>query len=135
MGRKKSSPLPGRIEALRKRLTAWRRGRKRGERIPDALWRKIAEAARSHGVYRISRDLGVNYDTLKKRVAGADLPEPSGRTKKPVFVDLGVTAHNLPIQLPAVELQDRNGNRLTIPIETLSPAQIVSIATTLWEKR
>jgi hypothetical protein len=68
--------------------------------MPETLWSTAVQLARKHGVYRISQDLGVNYDTLKARLTR--LPEaapgrPAKRSGKssaraPRFVELKTAA-------------------------------------------
>ncbi len=55
------------VETVRLALEAWRGRRKRGERIPRAVWERAAEAARQYGVIRVSRALGLDYNHLKRR--------------------------------------------------------------------
>ena len=58
------------IEELRRRFADWRRTRARGTRIPEALWQTAVEAARERGVHRISKQLGVDYYSLARRLNG-----------------------------------------------------------------
>ena len=60
------------IVALRARVDAWRRGKKRGERIPDALWEAAVELATTHGVYHVSRGLAVDHSKLKRLVTESE---------------------------------------------------------------
>jgi len=50
----------------------WRGSRSRGRQIPDRLWDAAAELAREHGVSKVSRELGLDYYALKKRMASGD---------------------------------------------------------------
>jgi hypothetical protein len=45
------------IEAVLRRLDAWRRDEQRGRRIPDDVWRDASQPAREHGVHPIARAL------------------------------------------------------------------------------
>ncbi len=54
----------------------WRRSRKRGTRIPEALWQAAAEAAEECGVSKTAQALGLDYYKLKSRVESpVDVPE------------------------------------------------------------
>ena len=56
------------LAELRRRFGVWRHRRSRGTRIPEELWQAAAQAARAHGVCRISRHLGVDYYALNQRL-------------------------------------------------------------------
>lgn len=46
-----------------------------GKRMPAALWEEAAELAEELGCYRVSRELGLNYASLRGRVRS----RPAGR--------------------------------------------------------
>lgn len=52
------------------RFEQWRRQRRRGERIPAALWATAVELATRHGVSRTARTVGVGYQQLRARIGG-----------------------------------------------------------------
>lgn len=114
------------IEGLRRRFVDWRRERQRGTRIPEPLWRAAVEAAREHGVHRISKPLGVDSYSLARRVNAK--PAASGR---------GIPFVELPgAILPAspacvVEIQDPAGRRLRVELRDAAGAD--AIARSLWE--
>ena len=60
------------IVVLRARVDAWRSTKKRGARIPEALWEAAVELATTHGVYDVSRGLGVDYSKLKRLVTESE---------------------------------------------------------------
>ena len=60
------------IVVLRARVDAWRSTKKRGARIPDALWEAAVELATTHGVYDVSRGLAVDHSKLKRLVTESE---------------------------------------------------------------
>ena len=62
--------LPARLEGMRRRFERWRRTRRRGARIPEALWASAVKAAGRYGIHRTARVLSVDYYALKRRVEG-----------------------------------------------------------------
>lgn len=56
------------VETVRLALEAWRGRRRRGERIPEAVWGRAVEAAQQYGVFRVSQALGLDYNHLKRRL-------------------------------------------------------------------
>ncbi len=56
------------LSDVRGQFERWRQGRKRGTRIPEALWRAAVEAAGEHSVSKAAQTLGLDYYGLKKRL-------------------------------------------------------------------
>lgn len=56
------------LENLRRDLVAWRTSESKGRLIPESLWQRAAQLARSMGVTRVSRELGLGYNHLKRRM-------------------------------------------------------------------
>ncbi len=71
----KTGAVPTRLEACRRRFERWRRTRKGHSRIPERLWMSAVKLAGVYGLCRTARTLGLDYNTLKRRVASA---RPSG---------------------------------------------------------
>jgi hypothetical protein len=68
----------------RDRFEVWRRTRQVGTRIPDELWSLAVKLADQHGISRTASVLGLDYYSLKKRVAAGN----SGVTSVPsAFVE------------------------------------------------
>jgi len=65
----KRQKLPVPLEGVRRRFEHWRRSRTPGTRIPDSLWQAAAKMARSSGVNRTAKALGLDYYSysLKER--------------------------------------------------------------------
>lgn len=61
----------GNVDQAKQRFGEWRENRKRGERLPEALWAVAIDLARAHGVERIARELRIDQDRLKARLPGA----------------------------------------------------------------
>lgn len=62
------SGRPADVERGAVRFATWRARRRRGERIPAALWSLAVDLAERHGVSRIASALGVGYYALRDRV-------------------------------------------------------------------
>jgi hypothetical protein len=93
-------------------FAAWRETRRRAERIPDGLWDEAVRAARQHGVHRVSRELGLDYNHLKRRCGGVARGQ-AARAPVPVFVELGTQASEAELAC-LVELEKGNGTRMRI---------------------
>jgi len=71
MRRAKSDGLPPEVRKLHHQIERWRKTRTKRTRMPEKLWTLATALGRAHGVYRISQDLGINYDSLRVRVVSA----------------------------------------------------------------
>jgi hypothetical protein len=56
------------MEAMRQRIRRWRSEHAAYARMPEELWDAAVALARVNGAHAVARDLGVRYETLKRRV-------------------------------------------------------------------
>ena len=104
------------LEAARKVLESWRGQRRVGQRIPGDIWAAAAEAARRHGVDRVSRELRLDRSHLQRRVQKVVEGEREAGPVKGMFVELGggPTASG---GRCVVELEKGNGTKLRVNVE------------------
>lgn len=117
-----------RLSQLRRRIERWRWTRAKRSPMPPELWTAATELARELGAYRVARELGVGYGSLKDR-AGA--PGENGARPADAFVELDGAA--LFAAAPAavrseVELSDASGIKMVI---RLAADQAVDVAALL----
>lgn len=116
------------LTPLQRRFTIWRRKRTRGMHIPADLWQAAVEAARKHGVWQTSQELGLDYNALAGRLKRSST-RPTGSTP---FVEIPgqvLSTHASYV----VELQDREGVRLRVELRDAQGAD--SVARSLWRER
>jgi len=83
--------LPTHVGQVRNRIEHWRKTRsRRTGPMPEDLWREAAELASTHGVYRISRALGVSYESLRRRVEEVGEAVQARRPEVDGFVELSM---------------------------------------------
>ena len=114
-----------RLTQLRGRIERWRCTRAKRSPMPAELWTAAADLARGLGAYRVARELGIGYGSLKDRL-GAD--GENGREGAPAFVAVAGAA--LFAAAPAtghaeVELSDASGLKVVI---RLAAGQAVDVA-------
>jgi hypothetical protein len=119
MGQRKPG-VSARVDKLRNRLEHWRRTRRKGTRIPEALWAVAVDLARVHGVNPIARSLRLDYYSLKQRVVAAQAVASGGGDAGPAFVELDVGGTTAGEQC-LIELCDGEGVRMTVTIRGSSP--------------
>ncbi|NOZ79356.1 MAG: hypothetical protein GXP48_09330 [Acidobacteria bacterium] len=109
------------LEEARQEFKRWRKRRPHSRsRIPEDLWSLAVQAARTHGLYRTSRALALDYTRLKDRLAQA-VDAESRPVAKPGegFVELAVPSLGLASRC-LVELSAPSG--ATMRIELSGPA-------------
>lgn len=117
------------LTELQRRFSVWRGRRSRGRRIPEDLWRDAVHAAREYGVCKTSRQLGVDYYSLKHRLTRL---APAASIQPMEFVEI-------PQKVLAtgpgcvVELQDSKGLRLRVELRDAAGAE--ALAKALWSQR
>ncbi len=116
------------LAGLRRRFDEWRRLRPGRTRIPEPLWAAAVQAAREHGIWRTSRQLKLDYYSLKRRLAGTNRQVPA-----PIhFVE--VTPQVLsPGPACVLEITDGRGRRLRVELRDAAGTDV--LARTLWRGR
>ena len=132
---KPGSPRPSRdlLSDARLQFKRWRRSRKRGTRIPEALWRAAAEAGREHGVSKTAQALGLDYYGLKKRVESGG-PEERSIVEPPSELQFLEIPLGVPSGRPecVVEFEDGEGARLRVELQGAALAELETVARALW---
>ena len=137
MAHRSRSALPTDVDGLRRRIDDWRRTRTRRSPMPGQLWEGAVALARAHGVYPIARTLGVNYDSLKRRVVTETCGRRRAQAAAASFVEL---RPSVPFDLPrpaaaVVELSNRGGDKLAIHLSAGSDIDVMSLAAAFWIRR
>lgn len=129
---------PVALEALAKRLEAYRGKRSLQGRLPERLWTQAAKLALQHGVGRVQRVLRLNYYGLKQRMEALPAPdlEPvlgMPKSPHPAFVEMMVPpiAPALPGTV-SLEVEDRTGRKLTVRLPTEDRRELLALARALW---
>jgi hypothetical protein len=105
----------------------WRRSRRRGTRIPAALWDAAVGAARDCGVSKVAGALGLDYYKLKQRLEEASGPAPA---RGGGFLEIPLPS--LPASECVFELEDGQGARLRVAFKGASPAELEPLARAFW---
>ena len=105
------------LEQVRGALAAWRACPGKGQRIPDAVWRKAVHAAKRHGLNPVSKALGLDYNCLKKHVSeggrnGRRTVEPA-----PAFVEVKSEAPSEDLGC-VIEMEKGGGTRMRICVRS-----------------
>jgi hypothetical protein len=108
------------------RFSVWRASRAAGGRIPPELWALAVDMARVHGLYRISKELRLDYSGLKRRLEGVGGDVQPGRADTR-FVELVAAQACGTTSLRECVIELHNGRGATMRVE-LNGAGLASLA-------
>ena len=117
------------LKEAKARFEEWRRNRKGKASIPDQLWASAVEVARREGVSRTSTELRVEWNHLKRRMAGASTATP--KPAPPTFVEL-VASDGQALPECRIELEGRRC-KLRIELKGASASYLATLSRELVE--
>ena len=124
----RNEPAHGGLKQLQRRIERWRWTRTKRSPMPPELWSAATELARDLGAYRVARELGLGYQSLKDR-----LGDGAGGQERGTAAFVEIDGASLFATSPAtvhgeVELSDASGTRMVI---RLAAGQAVDVAALL----
>jgi hypothetical protein len=124
-----ASELPTDLVRAQGRFEAWRKLRKKGNRIPQSLWRLAVRLASSYSIHRTATALKLDYYSLKQQVeAAADTPE----SNSPRFVELPPPPVTVSKQ-GLFELSNGAGETMRVQLVGYEVAEIEVLARGFWK--
>jgi hypothetical protein len=122
MARQSFPSLPSDLKVTCRRFEEWRKGRKGRSRIPDDLWFLAISAARTHGVWRASKILGLDYMRLKQRVQTNAPPKSSA-----AFMEVDLS-RSIPSAECTIEMQERDGAKMTVHLKGSGSVDLIGLS-------
>jgi pantoate kinase len=101
------------LQQIRRSIDVWRWTRLKRSPMPEELWAQAARLAQSLGVWPVARDLGLCYESLKRRVEERASRKETGAVQ---FVEMRGTdlMDMASSDGTVVELQATDGTRMRI---------------------
>ena len=124
----------GRVEGVRKQIDRWRCTRKRCSPMPERLWDEASLLASELGVHQVKCALGLNYESLKRRV-GKVAERGNAAAKAPGFVELSGALLGAASGAVVVEVADADGGRLTVQLGTGSELDVAGLVEAFRRRR
>jgi hypothetical protein len=119
------------IQEVRRCLQEWRRSRKHGARIPEALWISAVKLAKKYRPARVAHELGLDYDGLKQRLKTALPHGTSEQESKPGFIELLPFAPTSHCEC-TMEIEDRRGAKMKLELKGISAVDLAALSRALW---
>jgi hypothetical protein len=120
----------GELEQLRGRFEEFRSTQITRGRLPEALWKEAAEAARRYGLNPVAQTLRLDYSRLKKRMAAAAGRNVSKRTKerRPAadFLEL-IQPVTSAMQDCHIEVETSHGAKLRVELKRISTNELAGL--------
>jgi hypothetical protein len=133
---RKGQELPVPLRGVRRRFERWRQSHTRGTRIPDSLWEAAAKMARSYGVNRTAKALGLDYYSLKER---AEAPATQGDSSfREASADGVATFWELPpppvssASECVLELEDADGAKMRVHLKGVPAPDLAALSRSFW---
>jgi hypothetical protein len=95
--------------------------------MPARLWNEASSLAQEFGVYRVKCALGLNYESLKKRVVRVGAQGSVRAKKARGFVELSGAQLLGAARAVVVEVSDADGGRLTVQLGTGSELDVAGL--------
>ena len=108
----------------------WRDTTPLGARVPEALWSRAVELARTHGVGRVATILRLDYVRLKRRLAAHS--EAAALPPRPALVEMTLDLPRAGSGCSLV-LSDARGRDLRIEWTRAVASEVAAVARSLWE--
>jgi hypothetical protein len=103
--------------------------------MPARLWDEASLLARELGVHRVKSALGLNYESLKKRVVEVCAERGGAAAKAGGFVELSGAQLLEATSGPVVEVVAADGGRLTVRLATGSGLDVAGLVEAFCRRR
>jgi hypothetical protein len=127
-----STPRPS-LSEVKEQFKIWRRTRKSPRPIPDKLWQAAVSLTASHSISQISKELVLDYSTLKKRVL-IKKKSTANKTSAPSFIELNLEPPAT-VSECMVEMQDRLGAQMRMHFRGKPDFDLLELAKVFWSKQ
>lgn len=122
------------LEQVKDRFALWRKSRKRGERISNALWAAAVGLVEQHGLQRTAQELRVDCDLLKKHLARRAGPTRTAKAV-PQFVELFAPPllSTAPMTACIVVMENARGGKMRVELGNIDG--LAGLASAFWSAR
>lgn len=129
MGRSRRDRGTAWAVGLRERVQHWRGNRPKGGAMPEELWATAAALAQVHGVYAVSREVGLSYESLRRRSGQREGQAPEAATADGGFVEVRATQilGSSPTAGPLVEVWEGSGAHLVVRLSVPDRVDVAEV--------
>ena len=127
-----STPRPS-LREVKEQFKIWRRTRKSPRPIPEKLWQAAVSLTATHSISKISKELVLDYSTLKKRVP-IKKKSMANKTSAPSFIELNLEPPAT-VSECMVEMQNSLGAKMRMHFRGKPDCDLLELAKAFWGKQ
>ena len=121
------------LSEVKEQFKIWRRTRKSPRPIPEKLWQAAVSLTATHSISQISKELVVDYSSLKKRVP-TKKKDSTASMSPPGFIELNLEPPAT-VSECIVEMQDNLGAKMRMHIRGKTDFDLLELTKAFWSKR
>ena len=131
---RKKQPIPGQsLSEVKEQFKTWRRTRKKLRPIPKKLWTAAVNLTAKHSISQISKELVLDYSTLKKRASV--IKKAGAATMSPTeFIEVNLEPPTAVAEC-IVEMQDIAGAKMRMHFRGKTDFDLLQLAKAFWSKK
>jgi len=126
------TPCPT-ISQVKEQFKTWRKTRKGLRPIPKKLWAAAVSLTTQHSISQISKELVLDYSTLKKRAAIKNKDSPASMNP-PGFIEVNLEPPAAVAEC-IVEMQDIVGAKMRMHFRGKTDFDLLELAKAFWRKK
>jgi hypothetical protein len=130
--KKQAAPSRG-LGEVKEQFKTWRKTRKSLRPIPENLWAAAVGLTAKHSISQISKELVLDYSTLKKRAAIKN-KDAAVSTNPPDFIEVNLEPPAA-IAECIVEMQDIRGAKMRMHFRGKTDFDLLEFAKAFWSKK
>jgi hypothetical protein len=129
----KNHPAPDQaLSEVKEQFKKWRRTRTSPRPMPEKLWQAAVRLCTHHSISQISRELIVDYSTLKKRVLNKKKNTVT-KVSRPDFIELDFGAPTA-ISECMIEMEDSLGAKMRMHLKNKTDFELLELVKAFWRK-
>ena len=121
------------LSEVKEQFKIWRRTRKSPRPIPDKLWQAAVSLTATHSISKISKELVLDYGTLKRRVP-IKKKSTANKTSAPSFIELNLEPPAT-VSECMVEMQNTLGAKMRMHFRGKPDFNLLELAKVFWSKQ
>ena len=131
---RKKQPAPNQsLSEVKEQFKIWRKTRKSPRPIPEQLWAAAVSLAAQHSISQISKELVLDYSTLKKRAAIKN-EDAAVSTNPPDFIEVNLEPPAAVAEC-IIEMQDIRGAKMRMHFRGQTDFDLLELAKAFWSKK
>jgi hypothetical protein len=133
MKQKKHAVASQTLSHVKEQFKIWRKTRKSPRPIPKKLWAAAVSLTAKHSISQISKELVLDYTTLKKRAAIKE--KHNAASKSPAdFIEINLEPPAAVAEC-IVEMQDIAGAKMRMHFRGKTDFDLLQLAEAFWSKK